>query len=257
MKPDYVDALNDIINTGYVFKSRLGDCWELRNYQVTFLAGEMFRRPGISRQLGWVEVLQAIGGYFDRLELCAVAPKAIPSQFDVRSCFASFGDQFEGIVDQLRSNPETRRALIYLDPGGIYEGMKPCATLMQFHAREGVLHSSAYQRSWDMVHGFIYDSMVYGAVTQAVAIATGLEPGFVTATAGSAHVYRQDFDAGKTEATPKYGRYFHLVHPLGTSAAEFMQWAGETATMRVNWPEGLMGRVPPGILVTKEDSQGE
>ena len=69
MKPDYLDLLQDVIRNGRHHLSRISGTYEKFGVQVSFPAGEMFKRPGMSRQLGWMEVLQSVGGFFDAQDM--------------------------------------------------------------------------------------------------------------------------------------------------------------------------------------------
>jgi thymidylate synthase len=101
--------------------------------------------------------------------------------------------QFPLVAEQLRANPASRRALLYIgQPGDGREEEKPCVSLLQFLGRRGRLDMVATIRSWDAISGFVYDTMVMGAIVQAMAEVLGLEPGTVYANAGSLHVYEAD-----------------------------------------------------------------
>jgi hypothetical protein len=165
-----------------------------------------------------------------------------------------WGKQFVGVANQLIENPETRRALVFFDNRGFgYENTRPCATLVQFFIRKGVLKLQAYQRSWDLINGFMYDTMVYSGLLLAMAHATGFDPGWVTVTAGSGHVYQKDIDKGRHHATPNYGRHFYFDFPEDVNTPqEIMNWAKILANM-YPWPKRERGHIPAGIEVIRED----
>ncbi len=254
MEPDYLELLNDVIDNGEFHDSRLGGSYEKLGIQVTFPAGEMFRRPGMSRPLGWMEVLQSVGGYFDGDMLYKVAPNSIPGALSIESCFGkAWGEQFIEVAEQLIDYPESRRALVFFDGRhNGYEQVRPCATTVQFFIRHGVISMQAYQRSWDLINGFMYDTMVYGGLLLAMARATGYEPGWVTVTAGSGHVYLKDMEKGRHNATPNYGRHFYFGFPPSVLYAEdIMPWMRIMAN-QYPWPERKHGHVPSGITVIRE-----
>lgn len=254
MKPDYLDLLNDVIRNGRHHESRIGGTYEKFGVQVNYPAGEMFKRPGMSRQLGWMEVLQSVGGFFDAEMLHDVAPGSIPGVFGTKSCFGpQWREQFKGVAEQLLVYPESRRALVFFDERAYgYEDTRPCATVAQFFIRRGTISLQAYQRSWDLVNGFMYDTMVYSGLLLAMAQATGWTPGWVTVTAGSGHVYEKDLNAQRTAATPNYGRHFYFDFPANLMAPnDIMHWCQDMAS-EYPWEKRECGHIPKGIEVIRE-----
>lgn len=256
MRPDYAYIINDVLQNGSSLDSRIGETKEVLGFQVNYPVGELVKRPRMSRLLGWVEILQSIGGYYDLNQIIAAAPKADATIFSIEAAYGPrLKEQLSKIVKQLGLNPESRRALLHIgDREDGYEVVKPCTSLMQALIREGRLDLHIYLRSWDLISGFVYDTMVFSAVALALAHCLFLKPGRIIATAGSAHIYGRDTTTQKIVAQAYYGRFFKLDEDLPTDMRDLQDWARETAG-QFPWPKREAGHVPPGIHVYKRSAE--
>lgn len=148
------------------------------------------RRARSTVRLGWLEGLMVFGGIFDTGLIRAVAPNA---RLDLYAKQSDYGPRIHRQLlragELLGWDPDTRRAVVYLN-----NRMEPlddlaCATSVQFLLRGGVLETVVCVRSWDLVLGFVTDVVVFGFLHQAFAFALGAGVGRLTVQAGSLHVY--------------------------------------------------------------------
>ena len=100
-------------------------------------------------------------------------------------------DQLEQLVEQIRTNPDSRRLLVSAWNVGDLPKMAlaPCHTMFQFYVADGRLSCQLYQRSADVFLGVPFNIASYALLTHMVAATTGLEPGDFVHTFGDAHLY--------------------------------------------------------------------
>ncbi|MFB3102255.1 MAG: thymidylate synthase [Alphaproteobacteria bacterium] len=100
-------------------------------------------------------------------------------------------DQITGLIEQIRSNPDSRRLIVsawnVADVSAM--ALPPCHCLFQFYVAEGRLSCQLYQRSADIFIGVPFNIASYALLTLMVAQVTGLEPGQFVHTFGDAHLY--------------------------------------------------------------------
>jgi thymidylate synthase len=100
-------------------------------------------------------------------------------------------DQIARVVDQIRTNPDSRRLIVTAwNPAEIEEmALPPCHCLFQFYVNEGKLSCQLYQRSADIFLGVPFNIASYALLTSMIAHVTGLKPGEFIHTLGDAHIY--------------------------------------------------------------------
>ncbi|MBS0397142.1 MAG: thymidylate synthase [Proteobacteria bacterium] len=100
-------------------------------------------------------------------------------------------DQIAGVMEQLRSNPDSRRMLVSAWNVGELDRMAlaPCHALFQFHVAEGRLSCQLYQRSADIFLGVPFNIASYSLLTLMMAQQCGFEPGEFIWTGGDCHLY--------------------------------------------------------------------
>lgn len=105
-------------------------------------------------------------------------------------------DQIAQIVDQIRTNPSSRRLLVSAwNPAEIPKmALAPCHAMFQFYVADGKLSCQLYQRSADMFLGVPFNIPSYSLLTLMMAQQTGLEPGEFVWTGGDCHVYDNHHD---------------------------------------------------------------
>jgi thymidylate synthase len=113
-------------------------------------------------------------------------------------------DQLRDVIDNLRTNPDSRRHLVTAwNPADLPEmvrsGLPPCHTLFQFYVAGGRLSCQLYQRSADVFLGVPFNIASYALLTQLVAREVGLEPGDFVHTLGDAHLYGNHLEQAREQ----------------------------------------------------------
>ena len=105
-------------------------------------------------------------------------------------------DQITDLVDQLKTNPDSRRHIVTAwNPADIPNmALPPCHCLFQFYVApqskgRPKLSCQLYQRSADIFLGVPFNIASYALLTLMMAQATGLQPGEFIHTLGDAHLY--------------------------------------------------------------------
>ena len=100
-------------------------------------------------------------------------------------------DQLEDLINQIKTNPNSRRLIISAwNPGEIHEmALPPCHCFMQFYVNDGKLSCQLYQRSADIFLGVPFNIASYSLFTMMIAQVTGLGLGDFVHTIGDAHIY--------------------------------------------------------------------
>ncbi|MFJ1582556.1 thymidylate synthase [Streptomyces sp. NPDC088197] len=106
-------------------------------------------------------------------------------------------DQLRRVVEILKADPDSRRALIQLyDPARDAAGHRdvPCTLGFQFHLRHGRLDMATSMRGQDVWIGLPYDLFFYTTLHELVAGWLGVETGDYRHHVGSLHVYERDME---------------------------------------------------------------
>jgi len=100
-------------------------------------------------------------------------------------------DQITELLEQIRSNPDSRRLVVSAWNVGELDKMRlpPCHVLFQFYVAQGRLSCQLYQRSADLFLGVPFNIASYALLTMMIAQVTGLKPGEFIHTLGDAHIY--------------------------------------------------------------------
>ncbi|WP_454294033.1 thymidylate synthase [Salana multivorans] len=100
-------------------------------------------------------------------------------------------DQIARVLDDLRTNPDSRRHLVSAWNVAALDEMAlaPCHAFFQFYVAQGRLSCQLYQRSADLFLGVPFNIASYALLTEMVAQQTGLEPGEFIWTGGDCHIY--------------------------------------------------------------------
>jgi thymidylate synthase len=110
-------------------------------------------------------------------------------------------DQLRQVVEQIRSNPNSRRHIVSAWNVADIPSMAlaPCHTLFQFYVADGRLSCQLYQRSADVFLGVPFNIASYALLTHMVAEVTGLAVGDFVHTLGDAHLYLNHLDQARTQ----------------------------------------------------------
>jgi thymidylate synthase len=100
-------------------------------------------------------------------------------------------DQMARVVEQLRSNPDSRRIIVSAWNVGELDQMAlaPCHAFFQFYVANGRLSCQLYQRSADIFLGVPFNIADYALLTHLLAQQTDLTPGDLVWTGGDCHLY--------------------------------------------------------------------
>jgi thymidylate synthase len=110
-------------------------------------------------------------------------------------------DQIVEVIDQIRTNPDSRRLIVSAWNVAELPKMKlpPCHTLFQFYVADGRLSCQLYQRSADVFLGVPFNIASYALLTGMMAHVCSLEAGDFIHTFGDAHLYANHFDQARLQ----------------------------------------------------------
>jgi thymidylate synthase len=100
-------------------------------------------------------------------------------------------DQISQLIEQIKSNPDSRRLIVSAWNVGELENMAlpPCHAFFQFYVAEGKLSCQLYQRSADIFLGVPFNIASYALLLMMVAQVCDLKVGEFVHTLGDAHLY--------------------------------------------------------------------
>ncbi len=112
-------------------------------------------------------------------------------------------DQLSNVMEQIRTNPDSRRLIVSAWNVGELEQMAlaPCHLLFQFYVARGRLSCQLYQRSADSFLGVPYNITSYSLLTTMIAEQCGLTPGEFVWTGGDCHIYSNHVEQVRTQLT--------------------------------------------------------
>ena len=112
-------------------------------------------------------------------------------------------DQIQYVVDQLNTNPNSRRMIV--SAWNVAEvnkmALPPCHTIFQFYVADGRLSLQLYQRSADTFLGVPFNIASYALLLQMMAQVTGLKAGDFIHTTGDTHLYLNHIEQAKLQLT--------------------------------------------------------
>lgn len=201
---DYPSIVWHFKYNGAPVPSRVGETREILNFRLKLMNPKLciISRKGFSRRFMDEEITQLLAGVYDHDRLHAISPTAA----SLISAQTAYGprtyEQLEQVARELEESPTSRRAVVYIGrPDDLHRakndpkclGEMPCTEKIQFHLREGQLHTSVSMRSWDIVWGLTYDVPSFVSLQFALCDHLGVTPGTYTHTAGSAHIYDRHY----------------------------------------------------------------
>jgi thymidylate synthase len=112
-------------------------------------------------------------------------------------------DQISELMQQLRSNPDSRRLIVSAWNVGELPAMAlmPCHAFFQFYVAEGRLSCQLYQRSADIFLGVPFNIASYALLTHMVAQQAGLKLGDFIWTGGDCHLYLNHIEQARLQLT--------------------------------------------------------
>jgi len=103
-------------------------------------------------------------------------------------------DQIPWVIDELRRNPESRRAVVFIRSEEDMRTSSPaCLQHIQYMIRNGRLHCKLLFRSNDATKAAFMNAFALIMLQKRVADALGVEIGTYTHRANSFHVYERDY----------------------------------------------------------------
>ena len=125
-------------------------------------------------------------------------------------------DQLQNAIDQIKSNPNSRRIIISAwNPSVLPDtslsfseniangkaALPPCHAFFQFYVSNGKLSCQLYQRSADTFLGVPFNIASYALLTMMVAQVCELQPGDFVHTFGDVHLYNNHIDQAELQLT--------------------------------------------------------
>ena len=112
-------------------------------------------------------------------------------------------DQIENLINDLKSNPDSRRLMVNAWNVGELEDMAltPCHCLFQFYVADGKLSCQLYQRSADTFLGVPFNIASYALLTMMLAEVCDLEYGEFVHTFGDVHLYTNHLEQAELQLT--------------------------------------------------------
>ena len=110
-------------------------------------------------------------------------------------------DQIAHVVQQIKTNPNSRRLLVSAWNVGELDKMAlpPCHVLFQFYVAEGRLSCQLYQRSADVLLGVPFNIASYALLTMMMAQVCDLQLGEFIHTLGDAHLYENHIEQARLQ----------------------------------------------------------
>jgi thymidylate synthase len=105
-------------------------------------------------------------------------------------------DQIADLIDQIKTNPDSRRLIVSAWNVGEIAKMKlpPCHAFFQFYVANNRLSCQLYQRSADIFLGVPFNISSYALLTMMIAQVCDLKLGDFVHTLGDAHIYLNHMD---------------------------------------------------------------
>jgi thymidylate synthase len=112
-------------------------------------------------------------------------------------------DQISQVIDQIKTNPNSRRLIVSAwNVGEIARmALPPCHLLFQFYVADGKLSCQLYQRSADIFLGLPFNIASYALLTMMIAQVCDLEAGDFVLTLGDAHLYSNHIEQARLQLT--------------------------------------------------------
>jgi thymidylate synthase len=112
-------------------------------------------------------------------------------------------DQLSGVIEQLKTNPNSRRILVSAWNVGELDQMAllPCHALFQFHVADRRLSCQLYQRSADALLGVPFNIASYALLTHMLAQQCDLKVGEFIWTGGDCHLYLNHLEQADLQLT--------------------------------------------------------
>lgn len=127
----------------------------------------------------------------------------VPGTTEVNSnygYFWNYNNQLNRVIDDLKKNKETRRAIIVhyiLHELDRYKYDTPCNDVLNFYIKDDKLQLTVFARSIDLVFGFCNDQYTFAKLMEHVSKKTGYEVGQMHWFITNLHVYPRHYNMFK------------------------------------------------------------
>ena len=111
--------------------------------------------------------------------------------------FWNYNDQLDRVINDLKYNKETRRAvLIHYNLFEIdrYKYDTPCNLVLNFYVKEDMLSLTVFARSIDLVFGYCNDQYTFSKLMELVCEKTGYSMGEITWFITNLHIYPRHYN---------------------------------------------------------------
>lgn len=110
-------------------------------------------------------------------------------------------DQVSDLIEQIKTNPDSRRLIISAWNVGELDRMRlqPCHALFQFYVAGAKLSCQLYQRSADIFLGVPFNIASYALLTHMIAQQCNLDAGEFIWTGGDCHIYLNHLEQAKLQ----------------------------------------------------------
>lgn len=117
--------------------------------------------------------------------------------------YEKYVDQIQQVIQQIKTNPDSRRLVVSAWNVGQLEQMKlpPCHLLFQFYVHDNKLSCQLYQRSCDAFLGMPFNIASYALLTHMIAHVCDLQVGEFVHSFGDLHVYNTHMEMIATQLT--------------------------------------------------------
>ena len=154
--------------------------------------------------------------------------------------------QWDRIVDVLREDPDSRRAIAMLASPTADADLTArdvaCATSVQFFVRDHKLSALTNMRSNDAIWGLPYDVFLFTMLQELLAVTLNLDVGAYYHLVGSLHVYERHLELAKRILTDSGDPAFEMPPMRGVEQlASFL--SGEEEIRRAATPPASPGRL--------------
>jgi thymidylate synthase len=127
----------------------------------------------------------------------------VPGTTEVNSnygYFWNYNNQLNKVIDELKRNKETRRAIVVhyiLHEIDRYKYDTPCNDVLNFYIKDGKLYLTVFARSIDLVFGFCNDQYTFAKLMELVSEKTGYPVGQMHWFITNLHIYPRHYDMFK------------------------------------------------------------
>jgi thymidylate synthase len=124
----------------------------------------------------------------------------VPGSTEVNSNYGYFwklNDQLQRAIQELKTNKETRRAIVvHYDINELdrYKYDTPCNDILNFYVKDDKLHLTVFARSIDLVFGFCNDQYTFAKLMEMVAKEIKVEVGEMHWLITNLHIYPRHYD---------------------------------------------------------------